>query len=345
MTGRRRVTALLMSATLASAQNPAALTAAGEKFVEARDFRQAQPLFERALQQDPTQFGALAGLGFIGFSEGRLLDARAFLEKAVKLRPGSFQARFLLSAVLVELKENEAAIGHLLAAHKLNPTHADARKLLAVEYYASRQFEAAIALLLAVVERQPYDLETHLLLISARQGAGDTAGSFQLAGRAAVRFPQAVQVAAWLGFQLQFAGRYEEAESRLRQAIELDPRYGAPYLLLGEIFLKREQYPEAAAWFRKAVERMPEDAEAQIGLGRALAETGETAAAIETLRAAAVADPDNAQVHFHLSRLYFRMGDEASAEKEAGLSVKLRAAVPAAGQSASLGPASLRGVK
>ncbi len=343
MTGRWLAPGSLFAFS-ALAQTPAALIAEGEKLIEAREFGQAQPLFERAVRQDPAQFGALAGLGFIAFSEGRPRDARAFLEKAVKLRPHSFQTRFLLGAVLVELKENNAAIGQLRLAHKLNPAHVDARKLLAIEYYASRQFRPAIALLTPVVEQRPYDLETHLLLISALQGAGDTAGSFQLAERAAGRFPQSCQVAAWLGFQLQFSGRYQEAEPRLREAIALDPRYGVPYQLLGEMFLQREKYLEAVHWFRQAAERMPEDAETLIGLGRALAETGNTAGAIETLRAAALADPDNAQAHLHLSRVYFRLGDEAAAQKEADLSVKLRAAAPSPA-AIPLAPSSLRGTK
>jgi tetratricopeptide (TPR) repeat protein len=135
-------------------------------------------------------------------------------------------------------------------------------------------------------------------------------------------------VAAWLGFQLQFTGRYEEAQGYLRKAIGLDPAYPVPYQLLGEVFLKLENYAEAVSWFRKAAERMPEDVETLLGLGRALAEAGDAAGGLEVLRGAARIAPDNAQVRLQLSRLYFRMGDEENARKEADLSVKLRTPGP-----------------
>ena len=67
-------------------------------------------------------------------------------------------------------------------------------------------------------------------------------------------FRESPQVTAWLGFHLQFSGRYQEAERELRKAIALDPSFGVCYQLLGEVFLKLEDYAEAVWWFRKARE-------------------------------------------------------------------------------------------
>jgi tetratricopeptide (TPR) repeat protein len=192
-----------------------------------------------------------------------------------------------------------------------------------------------------VVDRPPYDEETHLLLIGARQASGDSPGAFALAKRAAGRFPRSAQVTAWLGFQLQFSGRYQEAERELRKAIELDPSFGVSYQLLGEVFLKREDFANAVSWFRKAAEKMPEDVETLIGLGRALSAMGDTAAGLEALRSAARVAPESAQVHLQLSRLYFRIGDQEEARQEAELAVKLRSSAP----SGSEAPAALRAVK
>jgi len=302
--------------------------ASGEQLLEAGQLDRAREAFARALKLDPGQFSALSGMGFIHYSQGRFTEARTYLEKAVRSRPNSFQARFLLGAALVQLNDPKGAIRELRAANKLNPAHADARKLLAAEYAGQRQFREVVALLGPAVDQLPYDEETHLLLIGARQSAGDSAGSFELAGRAARRFPRSPQVAAWLGFQLQFSGRYDEAKDHLRKAIELDPSYPVPYQILGDILLKQEDYAGAAGWFRKAAERMPEDVETLTGLGRALAETGDIAGGIEVLRDAARIAPDNAQLHLQLSRLYFRTGDEENARKEADLSVTLRTPGP-----------------
>jgi tetratricopeptide (TPR) repeat protein len=321
----RLVLAVMQTTVGPSAASSAAL---GEKFLEGQRLDEARRAFQDALRLQPANFAALRGMGFIDFSEGRFAQARVWLEKAVHARPNYFQVRFLLGAVLVELKDSKSAIQQLKAAHQLDPSHADARKLLAAEYLATGGNKQAIALLDPVVDRPPYDEEAHLLLIGARQAAGDSQGAFVLATRAERRFPRSPKVAAWLGFQLQFSGRYEEAEKQLRKAIDLEPSFGVPYQLLGEVYLKREEYSAAVEWFQKAVSIMPEDVETLMGLGRALAALDNNEAALDALQSAARIAPESAQAHLHLSRLYFRLGDEAKAREEADLSVKLRTTMP-----------------
>jgi tetratricopeptide (TPR) repeat protein len=306
----------------------AALARSGESAIEAGQLASARNAFERALKLDPSQCVALSGLGFVHYSEGRFEEARVVLQKAVAARPNSFQPRFLLGATLVQLNDTAGAIRELRVAHKLNPGHNDARKLLATQYSDTRRFKEAIALLEPVVDTKPYDEEVHLLLIDARQTSGDAPGAFSLALKAAQRFPSSAQVASWLGFQLDFAGRYDEAKDYLRKAIELDASYPVSYQLLADVFLKEESYPEAVAWYRRAAERMPEDVETLLGLGKALLESGETAQSLAVLLNASRIDPKDARVHLQLSRLYFRAGDELLAQREADLALKLKSPEP-----------------
>jgi tetratricopeptide (TPR) repeat protein len=318
---------ILTLAPAISQQQPseaAALAASGERFLAAGQLAYAKTAFERALKLNPSEFTALSGLGFVHYSQGQFEQARTVLQKAAALRPNSFQTRFLLGATLVQLNESKAAIRELRAAHAIDPGHLDARKLLAAQYSQSRQFKEAIALLEPVLDTRPYDEEVHLLLIDARQTSGDAPGAYSLALKAAQRFPSSAQVASWLGFQLDFAGRYDEAKEYLRKAIQLDPSYPVSYQLLADVFLKEENYAEAVAWYRKAAERMPQDVETLLGLSKALLETGETAESLAVLLSASRIDPGDARVHLQLSRLHFRMGDEALAQKEAELALKLK---------------------
>jgi tetratricopeptide (TPR) repeat protein len=331
-----RLVLAAMQAT--AAPSSASLAATGEKFLAAERLDEARQAFEAALRLDAVNVAALRGIGIIEFSQRRYRQARVWFEKAVHARPNSFQVRFLLGAVLVELNDPASAIDHLRVAHQLDATHPDVRKLLAAQYSATGQYRQAIALLASVVDTAPYDEEVHLLLIAARQASGDSEGVFALATRAERRFPRSAQVAAWLGFQLQFSGRYDEAEKKLRRAIDLEPSFGVPYQLLGEISLKREEHSDAIEWFRKAAGIMPGDVETLIGLGRALAALDKSEAALQALHSAARIAPKNAQVHLQLSRLYFRMGDEARAREEADLSVRLRTIAPVAVEA----PAGLR---
>ena len=282
--------------------------------------------FPAFAQQRPTDgFDELFKQGVLYFSQEQFPAARSYLEKAVAARPRSFQARFLLGATLVQLNDTAGAIRELQAAHQLNPKHADALKLLATQYVGARQFREAIALLRPLVDVAPFDEELHLLLIQAFQSSGDSTRAFELAQKAARRFPASSQVACWLGFQLQFSGRYEESNKHLRKAIELEPSYPVSYYLLAEVLLQEEKHKEAIGYFRQAIERMPDDAEALMGLSRALLGLNQTAEALQELQKAAQAAPQDARVHLQLSRLYFRLGDETRAQQEADLALRLRA--------------------
>lgn len=326
--------ALFLLLLPAAAQTSADLAAKGARYLEANRPTEAQAAFTQSLRLNPTEFEALSGMGFLLYSQDKFTVARGYLEKAVAARPQSFQAQLLLGATLVQLKDAKPAIVQLRQALARNPGHRDARKLLAAQYVETRQFHEAITLLQPIVETTPYDEETHLLLIESRQSSGDSAAAFALAEKAAARFPASAQVLAWLGFQLQFAGRYEEAKLPLQRALEYDPAFPIPLQLLGEVFLKEEDFQQAAKWLARAAERMPGDIETLISLSRAQAESGETTQALETLRRA----PKDARVHLQLSRLYYRLGDEAKARQEAALSVELRDAQHAA----SPFPSSLR---
>jgi Flp pilus assembly protein TadD len=339
---RSLLTALVLSLAPAWAQpqpsEAARLAAAGERFIEAGQLGAARSAFEKALKLDPSHFPALSGLGFVHYSEGRFEQARTVLQKAASVRPNSFQVRFLLGATLVELNDTNSAIRELRAAHALNPGHLDARKLLAAQYSQSRQFKQSIALLEPVLDAKPYDEEAHLLLIDALQTSGDAPAAYALALKAAKRFPSSAQVASWLGFQLDFAGRYDEAKEYLRKAIQLDPSYPVSYQLLAAVFLKEENYPEAVAWYRRANQRMPDDVETLLGLSKALLECGETEESLTALLNARRIDPSDARVHLQLSRLHFRMGNEALAEQEAELALRLKNPEPTLIQA----PAALR---
>jgi len=191
-----------------------------------------------------------------------------------------------------------------------------------------RNFASAVALLQPALSTPLADEEVYLLLIESLQTLGDTNGSFALSRKAAELFPASPQVNCWMGFQLQFSGRYDEAKTYLNKALRIAPDYPATYYLLADILLKEQSFKEAVPYFRKAIAAKPDDVDARIGLGQALAGLEQLAEALKELRQAAEMAPEEARVHFQLSRLYYRLGDEKRAEEEAELSVKLRPPQP-----------------
>ena len=270
----------------------------------------AQPSSDTALER---------GLGL--FSDGHFSEAEPLLRRAVAARPESFEARLALGATLARLKRPGQAIEQLQVAHHLRPAHLDALKLLAAQYVTDRQYVRAISLLSQVSAR---DEEVYLLLIQAYQASGATSTSFATAGEAVARFPSSAQINCWMGFQLQFSGRYEEARGYLEKAIRLDPEYPATYYILGEALLKQQKARDSIPYFEKAIELDPDDTDAGMGLSQAWSSAGELPKALDVLEAAEKSSPGNARIHFLLSRLLFRLGNESRAQEEANLSLRYR---------------------
>ena len=267
--------------------------------------------------------------GLQDFSAGRFAQAEPYLRQAVAAEPRSFEARLALGAVLAELRRPTEAIPYLSEAHRLQPGHPDAFKLLASQWMAARQYSKAVALLSPTAN---LDEEAALLLIESYQASGDSGNSFALAQKTAARFPKSAPVKCWLGFQLQFSGRYDEARRYLEESLRLAPDYPATYGILADVLLKEQKALESIPYFQKAIALTPDDADAYIGFSRAWAESGDLARAFDTLRQAVAAVPNEARLHLQLSRLCLRMDDEACAQREADISLRLREAVAPAGQ-------------
>ncbi len=224
----------------------------------------------------------------------------------------------------MQLNRTKEAIAHLRIAHRLNPRHADALKLLAAQCMTVRDFASAIAVLAPAVAAPTADEEMYLLLVESYQTAEDSVHSFEVAQKAVKRFPASPGVNCWMGFLLQFSGRYEDAERYLEAARRAAPDYPATYYLLADVLLKQHKFEQALPHFQKAIQFNPSDVDARIGLGQALAGLDRLTEAAQELELAAKVAPQEARVHFQLSRVYFRLGDEKKAEREAELSAKYR---------------------
>ncbi len=58
----------------------------------------------------------------------------------------------------------------------------------------------------------------------------------------------------YLGWAFSLNGKFEEAITECKNAIELDPNFGNPYNDIGSYLINLEQYDEAIYWLEKAIE-------------------------------------------------------------------------------------------
>lgn len=103
-------------------------------------------------------------------------------------------------------------------------------------------------------------------------------------GQALELNPESALASVNLGMVFLAQGKVEPARTQLQETVRLDPKMGAPHLLLGMIAYQEQNMDAAAREFRRALELDPQgSAESRMYLGSILAWRGEFPAAIAQL--------------------------------------------------------------
>ncbi len=95
-------------------------------------------------------------------------------------------------------------------------------------------------------------------------------------------------------------GRFSEAETHFRRAVEIDSACTPAYLGLAEICRAKKDYPGAVAWNEKALQYDPTLFAARAGIARALWAEGRTDEAIARLQSGRALSPQEDQAYAEL---------------------------------------------
>jgi len=104
-------------------------------------------------------------------------------------------------------------------------------------------------------------------------------------------------------------GNAAEAETQLRRATTLDPRFAEAFINLGIVLHQQGRVAEALASYERAIRLAPDEPRAHHDAGVALQELGRIDEAERSFRRAIAADPSLAVSHKQLGRLLEARGD------------------------------------
>lgn len=256
-------------------------------------------------------------------------EAETLLAEAVRLRPGEFQAQFLLGAARSRLGRTDEALAAWRKAESLQPGNVRLLQVMAVEYSRGRYFQDAARTAEKALRLKREDPNLYFLGIKSYQDAGDTAAAAALAKEAVGRFPKSGRAHFEHGFHLQKQGQLDEALRELEKAMELEPRYEEPPFFYADLLVRQGKNREAIPYLRTALEIRADYVPARVLLGRALMNLQEWKEALAELETAIRMSPDHPQPHLLLSQIYFRLGDEEKARTEKETSLRLRRENPA----------------
>jgi tetratricopeptide (TPR) repeat protein len=130
--------------------------------------KDAKPLLESVLRDDPSNASAHETMGYLEFRQGNLAEARKWYEQAVKLNSQSFLAYYYFAAITMNGgqldSDNKSQVENSLrTAIKLNPSFAPAYDQLAVFYGMRREnLDEAHTLVLNAVQLDPGNLHYRL---------------------------------------------------------------------------------------------------------------------------------------------------------------------------------------
>lgn len=209
----------------------------------------ARQYVDRLLTLQPEKADNLALSGMVNWGQGRIPEAVADYEKALKLDPDNGDALYQLSLLLRE-SEPRRSLEYLAKYAEVNEQ-----------------------------ERPRIYYEIAVMKLKEQ----DTDGALDYFGKAAAMSPDFLQPRYAMGQLYEMRRDTEAAVSVYREILKADPKNPSLNGRLGELMLSMERVPEAEAYFRRAAELEPDNAPANYWLAAIAEERKDYAAAAEYL--------------------------------------------------------------
>ncbi len=251
-----------------------------------------------------------ANLGLVYYSQNRVAEAEAELERALKINPAIPNAPVLLGLCKAELGRGEEAV-KLLAPEYARTADPELKRMVGIQlmraYNGAGQFARAADTGEGLLRDFPADAE---VLFQVAQLHADR--SYQIMKQ----LQQSAPNSAWVHFasaQVQDSlKRYDSAEAEYRKALELKLDLPGAHYRLGRVLLNQSQSPEsisaAAEQFRTELKISPENADAEYELGEIAREHGDLAGALEHLNRAVKYHPGFVEAQIAIARTLIKQG-------------------------------------
>ena len=299
------------------------LLQAGFASLATRRSLDADPSFLAALELDPSSVEARVGRVLARLDDGRTSDAVALLV-GIPSSPALEAFRDFLSGRTAPRDlgatwfEHASSLELFVDGMRLSTQARRVSRLHGEELFrlAATRFSEAVNR--APKARASY----HMLRASACREVGDEPGVRSAVAALTTLWPDSPRVLATAGNALQRIDP-DAALELVSRSIELDPSWGRPHQVLGNLYVYAKRYDEAAAESRRAVHFDPRDAGAYNTLGLSLLKLGCADEARSAFRTALSLEPNLLSAWINLSDL------EAGQRNPAGREVCLRMAMAA----------------
>ncbi|MCC7491785.1 MAG: tetratricopeptide repeat protein [Fimbriimonadaceae bacterium] len=256
--GERAAAEGLLQRLLAAHPNDAeALAVAGVLQGQLQRPREARATFQRAVALDPEQPVAVLALGQAALAAHDLAAARTALGK-LQRRAASWRETRIFELQVAQAGSDSAGFERLLLAAWASDPSPEIRKLLTAHYLQTAQAPQALRLNQQWLTEHPDDLDAKLALALAQQQVGDTKTArhaLQSLVDAGTPDPRPYVELARLHFS---AGRNDEAEGLLRDALARAETDSTAHLAIADLYAAHDRPSDASVIYQRLVADDPQ---------------------------------------------------------------------------------------
>jgi len=292
--------------------------------LEARQehYKEAVPLYRKALALNPTMAGLRLNLGLALFKggdlKGSIPEFTILLKHAPANSPEAARFKILLGMAHYGLGQFAEAAPYLKIAADADPQNLPIRLTLAHSLLWSKQYSKVLDVYKEILALDPDSAEADMLAGEALDEMSDPSGAIEMFRKAVKAKPNEPDVHFGLGYLLWSQKQYAEAIREFQAELANNPEHAQSMLYTADADIQTNQYADAAPLLEKAVKLDPSLGLAHLDLGILAANDGHNDEAVREFLAAEKLIPNDVNVHWRLGRLYRAMGkkEEAQAELE-----------------------------
>ncbi len=213
------------------------------KLVLQKKALQKEVLQKEAVQSDPAGDGP-ASTPFAGTHRPASPEAQQTLARAQEL--------------LFRKHDAAASVEEFKKALKIDPWYGPGYVLLGLAYMQAQRWSDAQEAFSEASKVEPGNAQAFLGLGSAMNEQHDYTGARKALEHSLDLNPESAEAHYELARTFGALGKWQEAEPHARRAIEINPDYAGPHVLMGNVYLERQDLPFALAEFREYLRLDPE---------------------------------------------------------------------------------------